>query len=136
MNTASDDSVFHLDTAQDASGDAHIRITGDLDWDSADDLAEAARTLLRADPAPRRLHLDCARLTLCDSLGLASLLMVHRACAEAGVSLHLDNRPALLRRLLDLTGTAFLFDDAAGAEAPDTSGEAAAPPPPPPPPRA
>ncbi|MFI9797414.1 MULTISPECIES: STAS domain-containing protein [unclassified Streptomyces] len=137
MNTAPDDSVFHLDTAHDASGDAHIRITGDLDWDSADDLAEAARTLLCADPAPRRLHLDCARLTLCDSLGLASLLMVHRTCAEAGVSLHLDNRPALLRRLLDLTGTAFLFDDdATGAEVPDTSGEAAAPPSPPPPSRA
>ncbi|MGV9571781.1 STAS domain-containing protein, partial [Streptomyces nigra] len=106
MSSAFDDSVFHLDTALDATGDAHIRITGDLDWDSADELTEAARALLRADPAPRRLRLDCARLTLCDSLGLASLLMVHRASGEAGTPLHLDNRPEVLRRLLDLTGTA------------------------------
>ncbi|MFE7890244.1 STAS domain-containing protein [Streptomyces sp. NPDC057412] len=135
MNTASDDSDFHLETALDASGDAHIRITGDLDWDSADDLTEAARALLRADPAPARLHLDCARLTLCDSLGLASLLMIHRGCADAEVPLRLDNRPALLRRLLDMTGTAFLFDEATGIEAPGASGEtgAASPPPPPPP---
>ncbi|MFE5190391.1 STAS domain-containing protein [Streptomyces sp. NPDC056628] len=137
MSTASDDTLFHLDTALDAAGDAHIRITGDLDWDSADELTEAARALLSTDPAPRRLHLDCARLTLCDSLGLASLLMVHRATAEAGTRLHLVNRPAPLRRLLDMTGTADLFDDATGraAEAPDASGEAGAVPPPPPPPR-
>ncbi|MEV7452835.1 MULTISPECIES: STAS domain-containing protein [Streptomyces] len=135
MSSAFDDSVFHLDTALDATGDAHIRITGDLDWDSADELTEAARALLRADPAPRRLRLDCARLTLCDSLGLASLLMVHRACGEAGTPLHLDNRPEVLRRLLDLTGTAELFDGSAGraADAPDASGEAGAAPPPAPP---
>ncbi|MFE0440198.1 STAS domain-containing protein [Streptomyces nigra] len=130
MSSAFDDSVFHLDTALDATGDAHIRITGDLDWDSADELTEAARALLRADPAPRRLRLDCARLTLCDSLGLASLLMVHRASAEAGIPLQLDNRPAPLRRLLDMTGTAFLFDDATGS---GVSGEAGAAPPPAPP---
>ncbi|MEU6532845.1 STAS domain-containing protein [Streptomyces sp. NPDC046928] len=132
MNITSDDSDFHLETVLDAAGDAHIRVTGDLDWDSADDLTEAARALLRADPAPPRLHLDCARMTLCDSLGLASLLTIHRGCAEAGVRLHLDNRPAPLRRLLDMTGTAFLFDDAPGTEVPDASGSAPPPPPPPP----
>jgi len=133
---STDDSDFHLATTVDSSGDAHIRVTGDLDWDTADELTETARALLRADPAPRGLHLDCARLTLCDSLGLASLLMIHRTCADAGVRLHLDNRPAPLRRLLEMTGTAFLFDDAAGTGAQEASGEAAAAPPPPPPPLA
>ncbi|MEU6546265.1 STAS domain-containing protein [Streptomyces sp. NPDC046859] len=137
MSTASDDTFFHLDTALDAAGDAHIRITGDLDWDSADELTEAARALLCTDPAPRGLHLDCARLTLCDSLGLASLLMVRRATAAAGTRLHLVNQPAPLLRLLDMTGTADLFDGATGrgAEAPDASREAGTAPPPPPPPR-
>ncbi|MFB9463788.1 STAS domain-containing protein [Streptomyces cinereospinus] len=120
MTTHPDD-TFELATALDDAGDAHIRITGDLDWDTADDLTEAARACLRADPPPRRLHLDCAGMTLCDSLGLAALLMIHRCAAEAGTGLHVDNRPAHLQRVLQITGTDHLFvghaaDDAAPAE--------------------
>ncbi|MFJ5776929.1 STAS domain-containing protein [Streptomyces sp. NPDC093094] len=108
MTIPSEDS-FDLAVSLDDAGDAHIRITGDLDWDTADDLTEAARACLTADPAPGRLRLDCARLTLCDSLGLASLLMIHRTAATTGTRLYLDNRPLPLRRLLDITGTGHLF---------------------------
>ncbi|MFJ1732675.1 STAS domain-containing protein [Streptomyces sp. NPDC088254] len=132
MTTPPDD-TFDLSTAVDAAGDARIRITGDLDWDSADDLTEAARACLRADPPPPRLRLDCAAMTLCDSLGLAALLMVRREATAVGARLHLDDRPAHLERLLEVTGTAHVFTDesesagAATADEPERT-ESARPP--------
>ncbi|MFJ9742947.1 STAS domain-containing protein [Streptomyces sp. NPDC101166] len=121
MTTTPDD-TFELSTAVDDVGDARIRITGDLDWDSADDLTEAARACLRADPPPRQLRLDCAAMTLCDSLGLAALLMVQREAVAAGARLRLDDRPAHLERLLEITGTDHVFNDvgeSAGDASPD-----------------
>ncbi|MFF4585607.1 STAS domain-containing protein [Streptomyces sp. NPDC001388] len=121
--TTHSDAGFQLATTLDAAGDAHIRITGELDWDTADELGQAATDCLNADPAPRHLHLDCARLTLCDSLGLATLLMIHRDATAAGTRLHLDERPDVLQRLLRTTGTAHVFSDAAAAAHPRPPGE-------------
>lgn len=127
MNT-SPDHIFDLATSLEPDGDARISISGDLDWDTAEELTAAARSCLRAEPPPRRLRLDCARMTLCDSLGLASLLMIHRATTGSATLLHLVNRPTALQRLLDMTGTADLFADE-GDEA--GQGGAARPPLPP-----
>ncbi|MEU0674689.1 STAS domain-containing protein [Streptomyces sp. NPDC006172] len=121
MTTTPDD-TFALSTAVDDAGDARIRVTGDLDWDSADDLTKAARACLRADPPPRRLRLDCAAMTLCDSLGLAALLMVQREASAAGARLRLDDRPAHLERLLDITGTAHVFTEVSEGEGAATPG--------------
>ncbi|MFF8830898.1 STAS domain-containing protein [Streptomyces sp. NPDC015131] len=107
--------AFDLATTLDETGDARISITGDLDWDTADELTETARVCLGTVPPPRHLRIDCARLTLCDSLGLAALLMTHRNASAAGTRLHLDNRPASLDRLLEITGTDHLFAEAAPA---------------------
>ncbi|GAB1332613.1 STAS domain-containing protein [Streptomyces sennicomposti] len=109
--TALPDDAFFAASAPDGAGVARIRVTGDLDRDTADALTEAAGALLGSDPPPRRLRLDCAGMTLCDSLGLAALLMIHREATEAGTRLHLDDRTAALRRLLDVTGTAHLFPE-------------------------
>ncbi|AOT62334.1 MULTISPECIES: STAS domain-containing protein [Streptomyces] len=125
-----------LVTTVDGSGVARIRLGGELDWETADDLTAAARSCLTADPPPRRLRLDCAGLTLCDSLGLAALLMIHRKAGETGTPLHLDNRPPLLDRLLELTGTAYLFataEEAGGRMAAAEQAAATRPAPPPPP---
>ncbi|MEV6960248.1 STAS domain-containing protein [Streptomyces sp. NPDC051207] len=111
------DGTFDLTMSLDDAGDAHIRITGDLDWGTAGDLTEAARTCMKADPPPRHLHLDCARMRLCDSSGLSALLMIHRTTTEAATRLHLDNRPPALDRLLEMTGTTHLFADPASHSA-------------------
>ncbi|MFS4103658.1 hypothetical protein [Streptomyces sp. PD-S100-1] len=53
-------------------------------------------------------------MTLCDSLGPAALLMVHREAAGPApgcTRLHPADRLAALRRLLDVTGTAHLFPE-------------------------
>lgn len=81
-----------------------IDVRGDLDHATAGELLEAATAVL-GTAALRDLHLDCAGLGLCDSSGLAALLVIRRRAGEAGVRLHLDHRGAGLDRLLDLTGT-------------------------------
>jgi len=97
---------LHLQlTTVDTQDSVRIEVQGDLDYDSADLLVEEVTAQLSARPALRDLRLHCADLGAVDSMGLCALLMIGRRAAEAGVRLHLDDRPAKLDRLLDLTGT-------------------------------
>ncbi|WP_329147373.1 STAS domain-containing protein [Streptomyces niveus] len=92
-----------------------VSIEGDLDYDSSQQLLDATREQLSRHPGTRQLRLDCTRLALCDSMGLATLLAIHRVTDAAGVRLYLDGRPASLDRLLRLTGTlSHLTDPPAG----------------------
>ncbi|TXS52403.1 STAS domain-containing protein [Streptomyces sp. t39] len=104
MTTHPDD-ILRLTVAPADDGGVCLRLAGELDWESAGDLVEAARAQLTRPPGPRTVHLDCAHLALCDSTGLSALLMVHRDVTAAGGLLRLDNRPAFLDRMLALTGT-------------------------------
>lgn len=119
MTTQSDD-AFDLEATRDLAGDAHIRVTGALDWETADELVAAARTFLRTAPTPGTLRLCCAGLTTCDSTGLTALLTIRREATAADAGLYLDDQPPALRRLLGITGTAHLFG---GAEPGNARGE-------------
>lgn len=90
-----------------AAGPRTLRflVSGALDHQSAGELTGGAERVLARRPALTDLRLDFGRLTLCDSMGLSALLMVHRRAAEAGTRLHLDRRPFFLERLLVLTCT-------------------------------
>ncbi|MFG2124389.1 STAS domain-containing protein [Streptomyces sp. NPDC048710] len=81
-----------------------VRVGGELDYDTSDDLIDIVLEHLAVDSA--RLHdvrVDFRDLTWIDSTGLAALLMIHRRTTEIGVTLHLDNRPDVLERMLRLT---------------------------------
>ncbi|MFJ8887921.1 STAS domain-containing protein [Streptomyces sp. NPDC102402] len=95
--------------AESVPGAVRLRLVGDLDYDTGDQLVERARECLAGRPGPRDLFLDCERLRLCDSTGLSSLLLIHRATTSQGVALHLENPPGFLRKILDVTGTGELF---------------------------
>lgn len=82
-----------------------VEIDGDLDYDSADRLLETVTEQLAERPGLGRLHLHCAGLGVTDSMGLSILLMIRRRTTAAAVQLHLDDRPANLDRLLEITGT-------------------------------
>ncbi|AJE83758.1 MULTISPECIES: STAS domain-containing protein [Streptomyces] len=88
-------------------GPRHVRlsVTGELDYETADELLAEARGLLAGHPELTTLRLDFASLDSCDSMGLSALLMVHRECTAARVRLHLDERPPAFERLLRVTGT-------------------------------
>lgn len=91
-----------------------IEIEGDLDFHTADRLVATVRTQMEDNPDVRELELACGGMGLCDSAGLAALLMVHRRTSAAGVHLRLTGRSVQLDRLLDITGT---LDHLTGASA-------------------
>ncbi|PJN01690.1 sulfate transporter [Streptomyces sp. CB01201] len=92
-------------TAVDTETTVRIELRGDLDYDNADLLLEAATAKLAAHPRLRDLHLGCAELGSIDSTGLSILLMIRRRTDAAEVSLHLEDRTPALDRLLRITGS-------------------------------
>ncbi|MGW8358324.1 STAS domain-containing protein [Streptomyces wedmorensis] len=99
------DHLFEVKAVAAPDGILYVTLAGELAWDSADELLDAARAHLDPATAPAYLRVDCAGLTLCDSTGLSALLALHRLAEAAGVPLRLDRRPPFLDRLLLLTGT-------------------------------
>lgn len=92
------------------AGLATVAVDGELDFVTADRLLDEA-TAVAAEPGVRRIVLDCAQLSFCDSHGLSVLLMLHRRTRAADVALVLDNRRQRLDRLLAITGAAALLTD-------------------------
>jgi anti-anti-sigma factor len=96
-------------TAATAPAVLTVAVDGVLDYDTSDALVDAVTDRLACPgegPGPwQDLRLDCAGLTWIDSSGLAALLMIRRRAGTASVTVHLDNRPAFLDRLLHLTDT-------------------------------
>jgi anti-anti-sigma factor len=87
-----------------AGRSACVQVTGDLDYESADEVVEAASQLLARQVDLTELHLDLSGLTFLDSTALSGLLLLHRRTTQSGVQLHLDHRPAFLDRVLRVTG--------------------------------
>jgi anti-anti-sigma factor len=88
-----------------------LRLEGELDLASAPELRK------RFDEAEDSLVLDFARVTFIDSAVLKELLRARAELADRGVRLVLAGVPAPVRRLLDLTRTSELFEDAPDVEA-------------------
>ncbi|MFB7244037.1 anti-sigma factor antagonist [Streptomyces populi] len=81
-----------------------IRVGGDLDHETCDELMRAVDQNLPG-AGLLELRVDFAGLEGVDSMGLSTLLMIRRRTDAAGVRLHLDRRPRVLDRLLEITGT-------------------------------
>ncbi|MFE6484022.1 STAS domain-containing protein [Streptomyces sp. NPDC057757] len=96
-------------TVEAGPGTVRLRLVGDLDYDTSEELTRQADDCLAGHPRLHELVLDCAGLGLCDSMGLSALLMIHRRTSARRISLHLDNTPAFLDRMMDITGTRTLF---------------------------
>lgn len=97
---------FKLTTERVAPHRLRVRLFGDLDHESSDELVEALERRLGEDGEEvRELHLDFRELAAVDSMGLSAILMAHRLCEAAHVHLHLDSRPPHLDRMLTVTGT-------------------------------
>lgn len=108
-----------------AARSATLRVTGDLDYETADDLVDVATQLL-AQNELTDLHVDFSEMAFLDSAALSGLLLVHRRTTQAGVELHLDNRPSFLDRVLQVTGlfNHFVSEDEKPADDGDLVGRA------------
>ncbi|MFR9776853.1 STAS domain-containing protein [Micromonospora sp. MS34] len=81
------------------AGRARLRLTGELDFDTAPDLIVAAAELRR--DGYQELLLDFGGVGLCDSSGLSALVVIHRAGTGA---IELTGMNPQVRQLLDRTG--------------------------------
>ncbi|SED99589.1 anti-anti-sigma factor [Streptomyces misionensis] len=80
-----------------------VRIAGELDYDTSDELVETVVRHLRGRRHTGEVRLDFGGLTWIDSSGLSALLMIHRTTSALGAALRLDNRPGFLDHRLRLT---------------------------------
>ncbi|TXS42042.1 STAS domain-containing protein [Streptomyces sp. OR43] len=88
---------------------ASLRLAGDLDYDTADEILQYAENCIAELSGMRDLYLDCAQLRACDSMGVSTLIQIHRSSTARDVRLHLENPPPFLERILRLTGIRHLF---------------------------
>jgi anti-sigma B factor antagonist len=87
---------------------AVLILTGAIDMSTAVDLREAAGRCLQA--GPRRLVLDFAAVTFCDSQGLSALISLNKRVSAGGGHLVLANVGDFMRRLLEITGLHAAFE--------------------------
>ncbi|GAA2765726.1 hypothetical protein GCM10010103_47670 [Streptomyces paradoxus] len=103
-----------------------LALTGDLDYDTCGELLQRVRTALDDRAGADELRLDCAELGTVDSMGLSTLLQIHRSACRDGIAFHLDDIGPALRRLLELTGTYEYLTAPRQCEPPGTQEGAAA----------
>ena len=90
-----------------------LRLAGELDMAATDEL----RSALAPPDRARGMVLDLAEVTFVDSAVLKELLRARDELAAGGVRLVLADVTGPVRRLLDLTRTSELFEDAPDAAA-------------------
>ncbi|MGW0800134.1 STAS domain-containing protein [Streptomyces sp. NPDC002692] len=96
-------------TVEAGPGTAHLHLVGELDYETSDELLQHTDRCLAGQPDLTDLHLDCTQLRFCDSMGLSTLLTIHRKTTARHIRLHLDNPPQFLERILNTTGVRQLF---------------------------
>ncbi|GLZ59465.1 MULTISPECIES: STAS domain-containing protein [Micromonospora] len=95
------DQLLTIETTRLAAGHVRLRLTGELDYDTAPELIAAAAELRSGVP----VLVDLTEVTLCDSSGLSALLVVHRAAG----AIQLTGVSPQLQRMLDRTGLSELL---------------------------
>lgn len=92
-------------------GTAHVRVSGEIDFDNAAILREdlLAALVSQRDTPLVDLSVDLSRVAFCDCAGLNALLTTHLAALQAGRGLRITATSRPVERLLNLTATGFLL---------------------------
>ncbi|MDG4766306.1 STAS domain-containing protein [Solwaraspora sp. WMMD406] len=106
-----------VDTTTD--GQPVLRLSGDLDFQTATTLREQIDRLMTRPPT--RLVLSFAGLRFIDSTGLAVLVHAWRLAHPLGTRIELSEVPAFLASVLDITGVGELVNRPAAAVDDDAS---------------
>jgi anti-anti-sigma factor len=99
--------AFELETSEPHPGVALLLLRGELDFAAA-----AALRAQVAAVAAMRLVIDLREVTFIDSSALRELLNARGELERHGGRLVLSGVPVSVQRLLDMTGTAALFESA------------------------
>jgi anti-anti-sigma factor len=100
------------ETSRADASTVRLALSGNLDYDTADGVLRCVNGILTTQPGTRAVHLDCHAVRFCDTYGLSILIMTHRTVTAAGAHLQLENLPARLTRILEITGTLDLLTTA------------------------
>lgn len=100
---------------------ALITLAGEIDLDSAPLVRESLAQCLR--DGIRTIDVDLTTVTFCDCSGLNVFLAASERTAAAGGTLRLHYPPAILARLVALTGTGTLLFGLASAAGPSAPRE-------------
>ena len=94
---------------QDGHGAAIVRVNGDLDLATGDDVVQAVAVALvghtRSGAAEAEVQLDLSGVSFIDCAGLSALLRARRSAASHGWAVRVVAMSPEVRQLLDLSGT-------------------------------
>ncbi len=79
-----------------------LTVSGDLDFDTAEELVAHASQLLGAETGA--ICLDLSELYICDSSGLSALIHVSQDARRVGATFAITGVTNQLRRILEVTG--------------------------------
>ncbi|MFM9632558.1 MULTISPECIES: STAS domain-containing protein [Streptomyces] len=68
-----------------------LALAGDLDYDTCGDVLDQVRQALLDRDDVENLRLNCRELAVVDSMGLSTLLQIHRSARADGIRFHLDD---------------------------------------------
>ncbi|MEV6349323.1 STAS domain-containing protein [Actinoplanes sp. NPDC051851] len=92
----------------DGAGVRRLAFHGELDLATADLVDVHVREAL-TDPLPRRLVLDVAALTFCDSAGIDALLNARTTAESRAVAFQVTGARGIVRRSMAATGVLSLL---------------------------
>ena len=81
-----------------------VKLTGVLDINTAADLRAEITSLLEGRHRPSVIEVDLGGVTFVDSLGLGTLVVGRRICADMGVRMAVRNPSQVVTRLLEVSG--------------------------------
>ena len=79
-----------------------LALRGQLDYASAPELRAVISAAALRDPRPPTIVLDLSGVTSIDRVGVGTLVVGNRICAQVGVELAVSNPSPLIRQLLGL----------------------------------
>ena len=88
---------------------AMLRLSGDIDLATADDVVMRGANLLTHSPSGVPLIVDLGEVTFLDSSGLSALVRLRRAAEAQGCQVLLRDVPDRVAALLELSGLAEYF---------------------------
>ncbi|MFF3869335.1 STAS domain-containing protein [Micromonospora sp. NPDC001898] len=91
--------LLTIEVTRSEAGRARLRLTGELDFDTAPELTATAEELRR--DGCHELEIDLDGVGLCDSSGLSALVVIHR---RGSGPTRLTGVRGQVQRLLDRTG--------------------------------
>ena len=101
----------------DSNNGSMLRINGELDISTADQLRRAVAPYVAAGG---KLVLDLSQVTFCDSTGLAVLVGIHKRLTATGGGLELYAPVQRVQHLLTITGLNRVFPVRAAEPGPDS----------------